>query len=78
MIAHHDARRLGIEHGEAIELANSIGRFRGCAFVADLAVGTLQGHWPEPNVLIPSGVVDRDGGVPDYNALVALVIVERG
>ena len=32
--------------------------------------GNLQVHWPEGNVLIPRGVVDPIGGVPDYNALV--------
>jgi len=37
-----------------------------------VAPGTLQGHWPEVNVLIAPGVVEPSGGVPDYNALVTL------
>ncbi len=46
-------------------------------FVADVAPGTAQGHWPEVNVLIPDGIVDHDGGVPDYNAVVTVLRDER-
>ena len=37
-----------------------------------VAVGTLQGHWPEVNPLIPHGRVDPFAGVPDYNADVTI------
>jgi anaerobic selenocysteine-containing dehydrogenase len=63
-----DADRLGLAHDDPIVLANPRGRFRGRVFVADVAPGTLQGHWPEVNALIPHGRVDPYGGVPDYNA----------
>ncbi len=69
-----DADRLGLTHDEPIVLRNPFGAFRGRVFVADVAEGTLQGHWPEVNVLIPHGRVEPTGGVPDYNAD---VIVER-
>ena len=41
-------------------------------FLADVARGTLQAHWPEANVLIPHGSVDAGGGVPNYNANVKI------
>jgi molybdopterin-dependent oxidoreductase alpha subunit len=73
LIASADANRLGLATGDPVRLESDVGRFEGRAFVADVAPGTLQGHWPEVNVLIPAGRVDRDGGVPDYNATVRLV-----
>ncbi len=72
LIAFGDAQRLGLAPDDPLVLENETGRFRGRAFPADIAPGTLQGHWPEVNVLIPAGRVDRDGGVPDYNAQVRL------
>ncbi len=68
-----DAARLGLRTGDALLLRNPQGEYRGRAFVTDVAQGTLQGHWPEVNPLIAPGRVDRDGGVPDYNAEVELV-----
>jgi anaerobic selenocysteine-containing dehydrogenase len=67
-----DAARLGLCTGDPLLLRNEQGEYRGRAFVADVAEGTLQGHWPEVNVLIAPGRVDADGGVPDYNAEVEL------
>jgi hypothetical protein len=29
-------------------------------------------HWPEGNVLLPTGRTDPIGGVPDYNAWVEI------
>jgi molybdopterin-dependent oxidoreductase alpha subunit len=71
-IAREDASRLGIRHNQAIRLRSASGEFAGRAFLADVAIGTLQGHWPELNVLVAPGVVDAAGGVPDYNAEVVL------
>jgi anaerobic selenocysteine-containing dehydrogenase len=67
-----DAARLGLAQDDAIHLRSSVGTFRGRVFLADSAPGTLQGHWPEVNVLIPHGRVEAGGGVPDYNAEVTL------
>jgi molybdopterin-dependent oxidoreductase alpha subunit len=67
-----DARRLDLEQDAAIRIESEHGTFRGRAFLADVAPGTLQGHWPEMNVLIGLGPVDPEGGVPDYNARVRL------
>ena len=37
-----------------------------------MARGNLQIHWPEGNVIIRRGITDPAGGVPDYNARVAV------
>jgi len=71
-VSGQDAARIGLATGDPVVVRNPHGELRGRAFVADLAPGTLQAHWPEANVLIPSGRVDKDGGVPDYNAEVTL------
>ena len=73
-IAPADAERLHLATGDRILLQSDAGELKGRAFVADVAAGTLQAHWPEANVLVASGVVDRDGGVPDYNARVRLIV----
>jgi anaerobic selenocysteine-containing dehydrogenase len=69
-----DAATLHLIHGDRVALLNATGRFEGRVFLAPLARGNLQIHWPEGNVLIRRGVTDPAGGVPDYNAR---VIVER-
>jgi predicted molibdopterin-dependent oxidoreductase YjgC len=71
-VATSDAAKLGIADGDPVVLKNEHGEMRGRAKIAEVAAGTLQAHWPEANVLIPSGRVDEDGGVPDYNAEVTL------
>lgn len=67
-----DAAVLGLDRDDPVLLENETGSMRGRAFPAEVARGTLQAHWPEANVLIPHGVVDAGGGVPDYNARVTL------
>jgi molybdopterin-dependent oxidoreductase alpha subunit len=69
---HEDARRLHLSQGDPIALVNELGRYEGRVFLAPLAPGNLQVMWPEGNVIIRRGVVDRGGGVPDYNALVRI------
>ncbi len=76
-VSPQDAARLGLATDDPIVLKNDVGSFRGRVFVADVAPGTAQGHWPEVNVLIPDGIVDHDGGVPDYNAVVTVLRDER-
>ena len=67
-----DAERLELRQDDPVRLESTYGTYDGRAFIADVAPGTLQGHWPEVTVLIGSGVVDAEGGVPDYNARVRL------
>ena len=63
-----DATSLRLEHEDNVALVNGLGRLEGRVFLAPIARGNLQVHWPEGNVLIKRGVTDSVGGVPDYNA----------
>ena len=72
LISSDDAASLHLIHGDRIALVNENGRYEGGVFLAPLAPGNLQIHWPEGNDLIRRGVVDAGGGVPDYNALVRI------
>lgn len=65
-----DARALGLAPDQRIVLRNELGSYSGRVFLAEVARGTLQGHWPEVNGLLAHGRVDPEGGVPDYNARV--------
>jgi len=65
-----DAAGLHLIQNDHIALTNDLGRFEGRVFLAPIARGNLQIHWPEGNTIIRRGVVDPVGGVPDYNARV--------
>ena len=65
-----DAAALHVKNYDRIALINDHGRFEGRVFLAPIARGNLQVHWPEGNILIKRGVIDALGGVPDYNACV--------
>ncbi|MFN8644646.1 MAG: FdhF/YdeP family oxidoreductase [Candidatus Binatia bacterium] len=65
-----DAAALHLSSGDAIALVSDHGRFAGRVQLAAIARGNLQVHWPESNALLPRGVVDPLGGVPDYTAVV--------
>ena len=63
-----DAATLHLANFDAIMLRNDLGAYRGRVFLAPIARGNLQVHWPEGNVLIDRHRKDAKGGVPDYNA----------
>jgi molybdopterin-dependent oxidoreductase alpha subunit len=65
-----DASALHLRNDDAIALLNEMGRFEGRVFLAPIARGNLQIHWPEGNIIIARGRYDTLGGVPDYNARV--------
>jgi predicted molibdopterin-dependent oxidoreductase YjgC len=67
-----DAAALNLAHLDRIVLRNSSGRYEGRVFLAPIAQGDLQVHWPEGNVLIRHGVLEPAGGAPDYNARVTV------
>jgi anaerobic selenocysteine-containing dehydrogenase len=67
-----DAADLHLTNRDRIALVNNLGRLEGRVFFAPIARGNLQVHWPEGNVIIPRGVVDSLGGVPDYNTRVRI------
>ena len=63
-----DAADLHLIQNDRVALTNDLGRYEGRVFLAPIARGNLQIHWPEGNVIIRRGVVEPAGGVPDYNA----------
>ena len=67
-----DAARMHLAKGDRVVLKNDLGRYDARVFLAPIAPGNLQVHWPEGNVLIPHGIVDRAAGVPDYNTRVTV------
>lgn len=71
-----DASALHLIQNDRIALTNELGRYEGRVFVAPIACGNLQIHWPEGNVIIQRGVLEPTGGVPDYNATAKVVRIE--
>ena len=67
-----DAAQLQLVQSDRITLVNAIGSYGGRVFLAPIARGNLQVHWPEGNVILKHGIVDTMGGVPDYNAQVTV------
>jgi len=67
-----DAANLHLANSDNIALKNSLGTYHGRVFLAPIAPGNLQIHWPEGNVIIPHGIYDTAGGVPDYNTRVTI------
>jgi molybdopterin-dependent oxidoreductase alpha subunit len=67
-----DAASLHLANSDPIALRNDLGTYRGRVFLAPIAPGNLQIHWPEGNVIIRRGIYDQAGGVPDYNARVTV------
>ena len=69
-----DAAELHLRNADRVRLVNDVGAFDGRVFFAPIARRNLQVHFPEGNVLIPRGIVDAGGGVPDYNAEVKVEV----
>jgi len=69
-----DAAALGLGEGARVRLHADAGTYDGSLRVVRLPARTLQVHWPEGQVLIPSGPEHREPGskVPDYNAIVTI------
>ena len=76
LMAREDAQHLDLKEGDAIVLVNERGQFRGRVKIDRIKPGSLQGYWPEVNVLVPAGCLDASG-VPDYNAIVEVFPANR-
>ncbi len=76
LMAREDAQHLGVKDGDAIVLSNDRGQFRGRVKIDRIKPGSLQGYWPEVNVVVPAGCLDASG-VPDYNAIVEVFPASR-
>jgi molybdopterin-dependent oxidoreductase alpha subunit len=74
LMSHKDALHLGFEDDDPVVLVSDGGEYRGRVRRVKLPPGTLQVHWPEGNVLLPSGPEHREpqSQVPDYTAVVTL------
>jgi molybdopterin-dependent oxidoreductase alpha subunit len=66
-----DAASLHVASGDNVLLKNQLGSLKCRVFLAPIARGNLQVHWPEGNVLLRHGLLDK-AGVPDYNARVTI------
>ena len=67
-----DAAALHLGHNDRVWLVNDLGKLQCRVFLAPIARGNLQVHWPEGNVIVRHGITDPAGGVPDYNARVTI------
>jgi len=67
-----DAATLHLIQGDRVALSNDIGRLEARVFLAPIASGNLQIHWPEGNVIIRRGVTEPLSHVPDYNTQVSV------
>ena len=67
-----DAADLHLLHNDRVWLVNDLGKLQCRVFLAPIARGNLQVHWPEGNVIVRHGITDPAGGVPDYNARVTV------
>jgi molybdopterin-dependent oxidoreductase alpha subunit len=65
-----DAESLHLIHGDRIELVNASGRFAGAVFLAPIAPGSLQVHWPEGSQLLPRDSAVQASHTPSYTARV--------
>jgi predicted molibdopterin-dependent oxidoreductase YjgC len=74
LMSHRDAVALGLEDDDAVVLRSDVGSYRARVRRVKLPVGSLQVHWPEGNVLLPSGPEHRESQshVPDYTAIVTV------
>ncbi len=67
-----DADRLLLKPMQRVLLQSNSGKMEARIFLAPIALGNLQVHWPEGNGLLQSNLRDPAGGVPDYNAQVTI------
>jgi molybdopterin-dependent oxidoreductase alpha subunit len=75
LMAGADAARLGVADGDPVMLRNEVGEMTARVFQAPVAVGTLQVHWPEAEVLIDRRRRSPQADIPDYNAVVEVVSI---
>ena len=67
-----DAAERRLMQGDRVELVNHLGRYTGRVFLAPIAPGNLQIHWPEGNHLLPRDGREPASDTPDYNTRVRL------
>lgn len=64
-----DAAALGLAQGDPVVVTSSHGALSGRVFIAPLAAGSLQVHWPEGNILLDPHRRSARSRIPDFNAV---------
>jgi molybdopterin-dependent oxidoreductase alpha subunit len=72
LVSEQDAKRLGLATGDPVIVRSSVGEMSGRCRIAPIAMGNVQVHWPEGNILVERGVIDSECGIPDFNTEVEL------
>ncbi len=76
-VSREDAKKLGLREGAPVLVRSKTGELRGRVKFMAIRPRNLQVYWPEGTVLIQKGRVEPASGVPDYNALVQLIPIEK-
>ncbi len=71
-VSFEDALRLGVSDGSQIRVTSPQGSFLARVKLSKISPGNVAMYWPESNILIATGDIDPEGGVPNYNCLVEL------
>ncbi len=72
-----DAAGLDLGEGDPVVVRSPAGEYAGRVFLAQVAPGNLQVHWPEGSVLIDGHTRSPESKIPDYNAVVTVAKAER-
>ncbi|MBI4243143.1 MAG: FdhF/YdeP family oxidoreductase [Planctomycetes bacterium] len=72
-----DAKILSLKDGSCVVVRNDSGSLRAFVRISDIQKGNVQMFWPESNVLLKFGNTDPACGVPDYNAYVDIMPLEK-
>ncbi|HEV8191202.1 MAG TPA: molybdopterin dinucleotide binding domain-containing protein, partial [Ktedonobacterales bacterium] len=76
LMSGEDATKLGVAEGQHVEVHSDNGTSMTLrAHIAPILPGNVQAFWPECNALLRRRVCEPASGVPDYNALVEIVLV---
>lgn len=66
LVNENDARREGLENGEAVVLYNKNGVFQGFVYYASIREGNIGVQFPEGNFLVEKGIYESFVEMPDY------------
>lgn len=66
LVSENDARKEGLEDGEAVVLYNKNGVFQGFVRYAGIKDGNIGVHFPEGNFLVEKGIYESFVEMPDY------------
>lgn len=66
LVSENDARREGLENGEAVVLYNKNGVFQGFVYYAPIKDGNIGVQFPEGNFLVEKGIYESFVEMPDY------------